>query len=132
MRLIFLLLALTVTLAGCKRQHGSASRLTAGTWKCELDYPSEGHYQSTMTLDSEGRYACNGSVTSSNWVRAFTVQGIMKVEEGFVVDTMTNHSNTNAVLPHTTRAKIISLNEDEIVAKWEGLEGVESTMRRVK
>ena len=85
-----------------------------------------------MTLDSEGRYACNGSVTSSNWVRAFTVQGIMKVEEGFVVDTMTNHSNTNAVLPHTTRAKIISLNEDEIVAKWEGLEGVESTMRRVK
>jgi hypothetical protein len=65
-------------------------------------------------------------------VRAFIVQGIMKVEEGFVVDTMTSHSNTNAVLPHTSRAKIISLNEDEIVAKWEGSEGVESTMRRVK
>ena len=131
MRAAFLLLVSTVMLAGCKREQGSSSPLSAGTWACELDYPSGGHYHSTITLDSEGRYVCNGSVTSTNGIRTFTVAGIMKMEEGFVVDTMTKHSNTNAKLPYTSRAKIIRQSEREIVAKWEGAE-VESTMRREK
>ena len=128
MRVAFLLLALTAALAGCKR-HGSA--LSAGTWKCELDYPNGGHFQSTVILDSQGRYVSNGSVTTSSGVRAFTVEGTMKIEGGFIVDTMTKHSNTNATLPHTSRAKIISLSKGEIVAKWEGAEA-ESTMRKVE
>jgi hypothetical protein len=131
MRAAILLLVLTAMLAGCKRQQGSASSLSAGTWKCELDYPSGGHFQSTMILGSDGRYVCNGSVTGTNGVRTFRVEGTMEIEEGFIVDTMTNHSNTNAPLPHTSRAKIIRQSEREIVAKWEGAE-VESTMRRLK
>lgn len=131
MKVAFLLLVLTATLAGCKRQQDSASSLSAGTWTCELDYPNGGHFQSTAILDSTGRYVCNGSVTSTNGVRTFTIQGTMKIEDGFIVDTMTKHSNTNAPLPHPSRAKIIRRSEREIVARWEGME-VESTMRRVK
>lgn len=74
MRVAFLLLVLTTALAGCKRQQGSAPSLSAGTWKCEFDYPNGGHFESTTILDSEGRYVCNGSVTSTNGVRPFTVQ----------------------------------------------------------
>jgi hypothetical protein len=55
----------------------------------------------------------------------------MKIDGGFIVDTMTKHSNTNAPIPHTSRAKIIRLSEGEIVARWEGAEA-ESTMRKVK
>jgi hypothetical protein len=84
-----------------------------------------------MILDSEGHYVCHGSVTSTNGTRTFTIEGTMKIEEGFVVDTMTSHSNTNAPLPYTSRAKIIRQSEREIVAKWEGAE-VESTIRKVK
>jgi hypothetical protein len=132
MRVAFLLLALAAALTGCKREQGSASLLKAGTWKCELDYPSGGHFQATMILDAEGRYHCNGSVATSNGVRAFTVEGVMRIENGFVVDTWTNHSNTNAPIPHTSRAKIIRQNKDQIVARSEGAEGVESTLRRVR
>lgn len=128
MRVVFLLLALTATLAGCKRP---ASSLSAGTWKCDLDDPRGGHFRSTVILDSQGRYVCNGSVPTSSGVRAFTVEGTMKIDGGFIVDTMTKHSNTNAQLPHTSRAKIIRLSEGEIVAKWEGTEA-ESTMRKAK
>ena len=128
MRVLFLLLALTATLGGCKRR-GSA--LSAGTWKCDLDYPSGGHFQSTMILDSGGRYVCNGSVTTSNGVRAFTIEGTMKIDGAFIVDTMTKHSNTNASLPSTSRAKIIRQSDREIVAKWEGAEAA-STMRKLR
>ncbi len=131
MRIASVLLVLAATLAGCKRPQGSASSLSAGTWVCELDYPSGGHFQSTISINSEGRYVCNGSVTSTNGIRTFMIQGTMKIEDGFIVDTYTNHSNTNATLPHTGRAKIIRQSERELVAKWEGAE-VESTMRRVK
>ena len=55
----------------------------------------------------------------------------MRTEGGFIVDIVTNHSNTNATLPYTSRAKIIRQSERELVAKWEGA-GTESTMRKVK
>jgi hypothetical protein len=55
----------------------------------------------------------------------------MKIENGFVVDTMTNHSNTNAPLPYASRAKIIRQSDREIVATYEG-SGVPSTIRRLK
>lgn len=131
MRVASLFLVLAAILAGCKRQQGSAPSLSAGTWTCELDYPNGGHFQSTTSLDSEGRYVCSGSVTSTDGVRPFTIKGTMRIEDGFLVDTYTNHSNTNASLPHTSRAKIIRQSEREVAARWEGME-VESTMRRVK
>jgi hypothetical protein len=130
MKIASLLLLLAAILAGCKRQ-GSPSALGPGTWTCEVDYPNGGHFESTTSFDPAGRYVCNGSVSSTNGTRTFTIQGIMKIEDGFIVDTFTNHSNTNASLPHTSRAKIISQNEREIVAKWEGI-SVASTMRRVR
>ena len=128
MRVLLLLLALAAVLAGCKRP---VSALSAGTWKCEQAYPSGGRFQSTVILDSQGHYVCNGSITTSNGVRPFTIEGTMKVDDGFIVDTMTKHTNTNAPLPHTWRAKIIRLSEDEVVAKWEGAPA-ETTMRKVK
>ncbi len=131
MRIALLFLVLIATVAGCKHEQRFASSLSAGTWACELDYPSGGHYQSTMMLDSEGHYVCHGSVANTNGAQVFTIEGTMKIEEGFVVDTMTKHSNPNASLPHTSRAKIIRQSEREMVAKWEGAE-VESTMRKVR
>jgi hypothetical protein len=54
------------------------------------------------------------------------MQGTMKIDGGFVVDTI-----TNAVLPNTTRAKIIRQNEREITVNY--VEGnSERTFRKVK
>lgn len=84
-----------------------------------------------MILDSEGRYVCSGSVTSTNVARPFMIRGTMKIEDGFVVDTMTKHSNTNATLPQTSRGKIIRQTDRELVARWEGTE-VDIVIRRQK
>lgn len=131
MKVAVLFLLFCAAATGCKRPQGAASALSAGIWKCDVENAREGHFQSLTRLDSEGRYICEGSITATNGVRTFTIQGTMRIEDGYIVDTYTNHSNTNATLPHTSRAKIIRQSEGEIVAMSEGAE-IESTMRRVK
>jgi hypothetical protein len=97
-----------------------------------MDYSNGGgRFKSTTSLDSAGRYVCNGSVTGTNGVRTFKIKGTMKIEDGFLVDTYTYYSNTNAPVPHTSRAKIIRRSESEVVARWEGAD-FDSTMTKLK
>jgi hypothetical protein len=129
---ILMILLFAFAFGGCKKTQGSsASALSAGTWVCKVDYPDGGHFESALTLDPSGRYACNGSLTSSNRVNPFIIQGIMKIQDGFLIDTWTNHSNANAPIPHESRARIVRQSEREVVARWEGMQ-FDTTMRSVK
>jgi hypothetical protein len=112
------------------RDHRPTSGVAAGTWLCEVDYPTGGHFEGRAVHDSQGRYSCNATITSSNEVKTFTIQGTMLVRDGFLIDTCTNHTATNAPIPFTSRARIIKQSDREIVARWEGMQ-YDTTMRRV-
>src|SRR4051794_35860345 len=113
-RFTTVLLLLALAFAGCKRR--SASGLKAGTWVCRVDYPTGGHFESKTALDPEGHYACDGTVIRSNGVKkTFKIEGTMEIKDGFLVDTWTNRTDTNAPIPHTSRAQILKQTTDEVV-----------------
>lgn len=43
----------------------------------------------------------------------------MKIRGGFLIDTMTKHSNTNAVLPTIFTNRIVRMNDTEIVMRMD-------------
>jgi hypothetical protein len=131
MKATCLFLLLTATLTACKRQHDSTLALAAGTWTCDVDDPNGDHFHSRLSFDPQGRYSEICSNTTAYGTQLSTIQGTMKIEDGFIVDTITNHSNTNAVLPNTTRAKIIRQNEREITVNYVEAD-FERTFRKVK
>ena len=65
-------------------------------------------------------------------MKAFKIEGTMQIKDGFIIDTWTNHTNTNAPSPHTVRGQIIRQSGRELAAKWEGEMQSETVMRRVK
>ena len=47
--------------------------------------------------------------------RAFEIEGTLEVRDGFVIDTMTKHSQTNAPVPVTNRQRIVRMDSREMV-----------------
>jgi hypothetical protein len=128
------LLSVALLLVGCGREKTStaASRFPVGTWVCEFDYPNGSHFKSTTVVSSGGRYLCHGTSTGTNNIsRSFELEGSWEIRDGFLIDTMTKHSQTNAPVPTTSRAQIIRRSDSELVTKWEGMEN-ESVLRKVK
>ncbi len=129
--LAVLLLALAV--AGCKR-HGDAQvgdKLT-GNWVATGSYRNGGNFKSTLTIGRSGNYVCH-LVTQgeSGPTRTNALEGTFQIKDGILTDTVTKHSNTNAVLPMITRARIVRIDEGEMVLKWDLAEGVESATNEV-
>ena len=59
----------------------------------------------------------------SGVIRTADIEGKFQVRDGVLIDTMTKHSNTNAVLPRSTRARIVRINDREMVLNSESLGG---------
>jgi hypothetical protein len=122
------LLILTSLLAGCKRQSDArVPKGLSGTWVATGNYSSGTIFTSTITFDQNSNYVCR-IVTqgASGTTRTSDIAGNFQIRGGMLIDTMTKHSNTNAVLPTSMPTRIARIDDREMVLKWESIEGEHS------
>ena len=113
------MLAFGVTACG-RDPDARLQKQIVGTWALTSLDSYGGGLTNTVTVARDGRYDCR-IVSGSG--RLFYVQGLFQVQQGFLVDTMTNSSNTNAPLPEVFRARIIRVDDHEMLLLREKLKG---------
>jgi hypothetical protein len=114
------LLCLGLVASGCGgHSDAQVQRELVGTWVVAGNYRNGGSFQSTFSIGRRGDYACRvvGTGTSGS-LRTNDLEGTMRVSAGMLIDTMTKHSNTNAVLPMSSRGRIVRFDGRELVLKW--------------
>lgn len=126
-------------LLACNRQHdGVARQMPPGTWVVEGTYPNGGSFKSTLRVAPSGDYQCQiVAFGSSNVARTFEMEGTFQIQNGVLIDTMTKYSNTNAQLPQISCARILRMNERELVVDYERVAGVnyptnETVFRKIR
>ena len=112
MRFTITLVVLSLLLTSCGRSDARRQRELTGTWVA--DFPNG--LRTTCTVKPDGSYSArlcftNGSVT--------TLAGRMQIKGGFIVDTCTKRSDTNAV-PFVEKGYIVHIDAHEIVSRWPG------------
>ena len=110
-----ILSALTVLLASCRHQGGAKLE---GTWLLDSVRPDGVAIHSVIRVSSEGRHTCQTSAYT-NSVLAFTVtsEGTFQIQDGYVVEAITKHSEPTVSVPWTNRARIVSFDKRKIVAR---------------
>jgi len=128
MKMPFALLILASVLAGCSRQTDArVPKDLAGTWIATGSYSNGDSFKSTITFDRSSNYVCQiVRQGASGTTRTSDMEGNFQIQDGMLIDTMTKHSNTNAVLPTSTRTRIVRIDAREMVLKWESIEGEHS------
>jgi hypothetical protein len=116
-KLAFAYLPLILLLAGCgQRSDSQMQKKLVGTWVLEETYAKGGDFKSTITVTTDGVYLCDLMThSSSNVIRNFTLEGTWKIKDGILIDTTTKHSITNVHLPLISNAKVLRLDDQELV-----------------
>ena len=69
--------------------------------------------------------ALNGDFTSqlifSNGVHSIDIAGTLQVQDGYLIETVTNSTQRNVHLPLVSRAKIVHANDSEMVVMIDGM-----------
>lgn len=113
--------ALGLVLGGCSRDaDAQVQKQLPGTWVVTGKNQHGGSFTSTIRIRQHGDYACRIVTHSESGTdRSSDLQGFFQVRAGVLIDTVTNHSNTNAVLPMMSRARIVRFDGRELVLEWE-------------
>src|SRR5580692_4815308 len=98
--LTFITLSLLLLL-GCHKQSDAKVRNNlAGTWLFEKDFSNGNKYESAIIVSSNRDYVCNITMHGdSNSLWTYKLEGSWQIKNGFLIDTTTKHSDTNAKLP---------------------------------
>lgn len=119
-------LALAVLLSGCTQQlsdDGKRQKQLTGIWRCPGGL---GGTTNITTVRSDGHYS--RIAVGSNGVELGRCEGMFKVQDGWLVDTMTMHPDTNLPLPYIVQAEIVRSQDREWTLKWHSR--TETTMRK--
>jgi hypothetical protein len=108
----------SLLLAGCGSRSDTAIRKNLpGAWHVVLS-PEESGSQSIFSI------APNGDFTSqlifSNGVHSIDIAGTLQVQDGYLIETVTNSTQRNAHLPLVSRAKIVHADDSEMVVVFDG------------
>jgi hypothetical protein len=105
------------------RQKGDAEvrRNLPGSWIAAGPDSAGGHFSNMITVARDGDYVAHvvSQYSSDGVERTYETAGKFEVRDGMLIDTMTKHSNTNAVLPYTFRSRIVRFDGRELVLKAE-------------
>ncbi|HEX5219004.1 MAG TPA: hypothetical protein VFZ59_05505 [Verrucomicrobiae bacterium] len=122
------ILAMVLLATACRPHKDSADdrmqKGLSGTWIFEGKYARGGDTKETITVAPDGRYILVISMpTRTNGPRTVSLEGTLRVENGFLIDTVTKDSQTNAPVPTTNRIRIIRIDGRELVLDYERLPG---------
>jgi hypothetical protein len=138
-------LGLAVILVGCHRhdepkpptEDARLQQKLIGIWSLHIDKDTGGQtyaggqtFDSSLTVASNGAYAAELTTAGSLGVRKFKIEGTMEIKDGFLIDTMLKHSNTNFTHSSVSRARIIRFDDNELFVKYQEAD-FESVFRRV-
>ena len=114
-----------LVLGECNRNPDArAQELLTGTWLMSADYGGANTATYTITVGPDGKYACSVMVRApSGRQHVFQMQGTWQVQNNVLIDTMTNHSSTNATVPLVSRGQIVRLDDREMLLRRETIEG---------
>ncbi len=117
-KLRLILITTVLMVAGCSRSSDAEARKKLqGTWVANGSGLHGDDFNSTISIDSGGGYVCKVITHSPFYSRTITsdLAGTLRITNGFLIDTTTQHSNTNAVLPYVTKFRIVRLDNRELV-----------------
>jgi hypothetical protein len=121
--------AVVLLVTACSRHEDSADekirKNLPGTWVLEARYESGSDIRSTTTVAPDGSYACTLDLPGrTNGPRTISMEGTFRVENGFLIDTITRDSQTNArAVPNTNRSRVVRIDDRELVLEYERLPG---------
>lgn len=131
-RVLPISLVLIVFLTACKKHNEikpapsefELQQRLVGKWSCSKDYTNElstngTTFESSVTVASNGTYVGDLSEYNPTHLKSWHIEGTWKINNGFLIDTITKHSSTNAILPIEERAKIIRFDTNELILQWE-------------
>ena len=115
MRFPLALILLSLLLTACNRPGAKIQQELAGTWVVDLG----GNLRSTDVIKPNGSYECQ--ITGDASGRIVTVDGILLVKDNLLTDTVTKHNDTNLPAPPVFHGHLISIDEHQFIAQWDGL-----------
>src|SRR5215469_18482705 len=80
---------------------GRVRKMLAGTWA--VSWGDVAH--STNVVSADGTYECR--ITDPPGGRIIELEGTLRVEDGFLIDTMTRNNLPNVHLPRINRGRIV-------------------------
>ena len=109
------LLALALLLSGCgHRTAADSGKNLQGTWILDR-VDMNGSFHSQTTVAKNGSYVCETiRRDNSNNAYVFKLQGSFQLADGYLIDTITNHSDTNFAVPSVFRARVVRISDREL------------------
>jgi hypothetical protein len=124
---VLVLLVAAVCAFGCRSTKTSPLH---GTWLLKRHALDGLNLSSTITIQKTGSYQCETHYfTNSTPLFTTSMEGAFQIQEGYLVDTVTKHSEPTVTVPWVIKAKIVRFEGDELIA----LDGANCpfTMRRL-
>ena len=92
----------------------------SGTWLSEI--PNVGDTSVETIVNADGSFLCQiGSARSSGDVRRIHFEGYLSVQSGILTETITKDSQPNTPVPRSSRARIIRIDDNEMVVRYESM-----------
>ncbi|HET7626343.1 MAG TPA: hypothetical protein VFM25_13880 [Verrucomicrobiae bacterium] len=122
-----LLFVLLLLVTACHRHADSADeqirRQLPGIWTFDARYADGNEALCRVTVAPDGSYSSTITLPHrTNGSRVINMEGAFRVEDGFLIDTVTNDSQTNASM--TFRSRILRANDHELILEDEKIPGV--------
>ena len=125
-RFTFSLFVLSLLAAACGRHEESADAKVQnqlpGVWVSDAQFASGHVIHSTITIAPDGSYLTRMDIPArTNGPQIVNVAGTFRMKDGFLIDTLTNYSDTNInpANPITSRARIIRIDGRELRLDYE-------------
>ena len=122
MKNILPVIALGLILTGCSKAPSDTkvSKSLPGSWHMVPLSAEQSGNKIIFTIAPNGDFTRHG-VSSDGVHSSLDIAGTLKVQDGYLIETITNSSQRNAHLPRITREKIIRADDHEIVFTVEGM-----------
>jgi hypothetical protein len=122
------LFAVVLLVTACGRHEDSADdkirKKLPGIWAFEAKYETGSAVQNIITFAPDGSYTATIDTGRTNGPRVINVEGTFRVENGFLLETVTKNSQTDTLLTNTSRARIVGIDDRELVLDYEKVPGV--------